>query len=330
MRQEQINAAEGNIVAINTSIDKKESSVECFDPLQTEFLKESTSFATSSGFTLPTTSNSSAHPLVPPNTNATQTTEQLRLRKKSHNILNRSDSTGSTSGRKFLAPTLSDPQTVRSDKYSQKKKMGSFIGGQNTTNADVSTSTASNGGGGCGSRSQILHSNSNCGLSTIANSGTNLTILSTPNAISTASIPKHTLPPLSNDPNQLQHHNLYYHNTTPQSLYGFDTLSSGNVAGPGTAFDNNNTCQINRSAINNIHVNHSNNNILTNTNLNQICAGSSSTGSNIAGSNSKVNSTTTGANTNHTNVVFEVHDWWSDQVTVQQSSDDDVNSEDDE
>lgn len=70
---------------------------------------------------------------------------------------------------------------------------------------------------------------------------------------------------------------------------------------------------------------------INNCNMNKICAGSSSTGSNIAGSNSKVNSSATGANNSHTNVVFEVHDWWSDQVTVQQSSDDeDDDDEDDE
>uniref|UniRef100_A0A1B0GPU6 Exonuclease domain-containing protein n=1 Tax=Phlebotomus papatasi TaxID=29031 RepID=A0A1B0GPU6_PHLPP len=49
--------------------------------------------------------------------------ETLRLRKKSQNVLNRSDSTGSASGRKFLAPTLSDPQ-ARNDKerFSNSKK----------------------------------------------------------------------------------------------------------------------------------------------------------------------------------------------------------------
>lgn len=36
--------------------------------------------------------------------------ENTRIRKKNSNLLNRSDSTGSASGRKFLAPTLSDPQ----------------------------------------------------------------------------------------------------------------------------------------------------------------------------------------------------------------------------
>lgn len=67
-----------------------------------------------------------------------------------------------------------------------------------------------------------------------------------------------------------------------------------------------------------------------NCNMNKICAGSSSTGSNIAGSNSKVNSAATGANSSHTNVVFEVHDWWSDQVTIQQSSEDEDDDDEDE
>lgn len=44
-------------------------------------------------------------------------------RKKTQNNLIRSDSTGSTSGRKFLAPTLSDPQAKNEkDRYMTKKK----------------------------------------------------------------------------------------------------------------------------------------------------------------------------------------------------------------
>lgn len=43
-------------------------------------------------------------------------TDNLRLRKKTAHVLNRSDSTGSASGRKFLAPTLSDPQAARNEK----------------------------------------------------------------------------------------------------------------------------------------------------------------------------------------------------------------------
>lgn len=51
-------------------------------------------------------------------------TENVKVRKKLPHVLNRSDSTGSTSGRKFLAPTLSDPQAARNDKdrYTNKKK----------------------------------------------------------------------------------------------------------------------------------------------------------------------------------------------------------------
>lgn len=46
-----------------------------------------------------------------------------RFRKKSQNMLNRSDSTGSSSGRKYLAPTLSDPQARNEkDRYPAKKK----------------------------------------------------------------------------------------------------------------------------------------------------------------------------------------------------------------
>ncbi|XP_053680728.1 sodium leak channel NALCN [Anopheles nili] len=44
-------------------------------------------------------------------------------RKKTATVLNRSDSTGSSSGRKFLAPTLSDPQAKNEkDRYMSKKK----------------------------------------------------------------------------------------------------------------------------------------------------------------------------------------------------------------
>lgn len=57
-----------------------------------------------------------------PATSAT-TTAGGRLRKKSQNVLNRSDSTGSASGRKYLAPTLSDPQARNDkDRYTNKKK----------------------------------------------------------------------------------------------------------------------------------------------------------------------------------------------------------------
>lgn len=48
---------------------------------------------------------------------------EQRISKKSQNILNRSDSTGSSSGRKFLAPTLSDPQARNpKDNFTSNKK----------------------------------------------------------------------------------------------------------------------------------------------------------------------------------------------------------------
>lgn len=43
-----------------------------------------------------------------------------RLRKQKAGVLNRSDSTGST-GRKYLAPTLSDPQAREKERFSKKK-----------------------------------------------------------------------------------------------------------------------------------------------------------------------------------------------------------------
>lgn len=49
--------------------------------------------------------------------------DQQRVLKKSQNNLNRSDSTGSSSGRKFLAPTLSDPQARNAkDAFQSSKK----------------------------------------------------------------------------------------------------------------------------------------------------------------------------------------------------------------
>uniref|UniRef100_A0A8D8NDQ5 Sodium leak channel non-selective protein n=1 Tax=Culex pipiens TaxID=7175 RepID=A0A8D8NDQ5_CULPI len=55
-------------------------------------------------------------------------------RKKSQN-LNRSDSTGSSSGRKFLAPTLSDPQAKNEkDRYISKKKSQRQSGTGNSKN----------------------------------------------------------------------------------------------------------------------------------------------------------------------------------------------------
>lgn len=141
------------------SVDKKDSSIECFDPLQVEYAKESMSATTSlnvANMQPSTSSSSSHHPPLPTtniihhgsqrtdncsqrNSGTTQANEPLRLRKKSQNILNRSDSTGSTSGRKFLAPTLSDPQAMRNEKYSQKKKAGTFSSLSSSTSTAVSS-----------------------------------------------------------------------------------------------------------------------------------------------------------------------------------------------
>lgn len=141
----------------NGSVEKKDSSIECFDPLQTVYARESASATCLNvASILPSTSSgTSSHPPLPTvsshygaqradnstqrNSSIAQASDPLRLRKKSQNILNRSDSTGSTSGRKFLAPTLSDPQAMRNEKYSQKKKAGSFI---LSSSANTAVSTA--------------------------------------------------------------------------------------------------------------------------------------------------------------------------------------------
>jgi sodium leak channel non-selective protein len=57
-----------------------------------------------------TSSSSTTKPVA-----TTATTTSVKSKKTQPHQLNRSDSTGSSSGRKFLAPTLSDPQ-ARSDK----------------------------------------------------------------------------------------------------------------------------------------------------------------------------------------------------------------------
>lgn len=141
---------------INGSVDKKDSTIECFDPLQIDYAKESMSATSLNVATIqPSTSSSSSHPPLPTNSShhgtqrtenctqrnnsTTQAIDPLRLRKKSQNILNRSDSTGSTSGRKFLAPTLSDPQVMRNEKYGQKKKAGTFTSLSSSTSTAAST-----------------------------------------------------------------------------------------------------------------------------------------------------------------------------------------------
>lgn len=212
----------------------------------------------------------------------------MRLRKKTQN-LNRSDSTGSSSGRKFLAPTLSDPQTLRSDKYGSKKKSSNFIsGGANAAGSSgVTTPT------GTRPRNQILQTDrpKNQALrpetTTESEEYEDIAGTSLPSTSNTASgaIARHTLPPLPTDSS-----NLHFHATTSQSMHGFDlqTTSPFDVTGRSSNLNNN----------------------------------SSSTGSNVP-STSKMATNAMGASTSTTNVAYEVHDWWTDQVNVQSSDEED-------
>lgn len=161
-KQDQLAAASANASidvtsgTSNGSLDKKDStSPECFDPLA-EHTKDTTA-STSVSTVLPISAQipSSATPST--STTSAQA-EQMRLRKKTQNILARSDSTGSTSGRKFLAPTLSDPQAHRSDKYSQKKKPTSFVSVSGVVSSTVAVTTPTAG-------RTMLSSGSNSGLS---------------------------------------------------------------------------------------------------------------------------------------------------------------------
>lgn len=213
----------------------------------------------------------------------------MRLRKKSQN-LNRSDSTGSSSGRKFLAPTLSDPQALRSDKYGQKKKSGNFMsasGGNVAGSSGVSTPT------GTRSRNQILQPDHGIRTknqvlrpetTTESEEYDDIAGTSAPSTsnMATGAIAKHTLPPLPSDMS-----NLHYHGAASQSMHGFDLQGSSpfDVTGRSSNMNNN----------------------------------SSSTGSNIVPSTSKM----TGNLSSNTNVAYEVHDWWTDQVNLQSSDDDD-------
>lgn len=225
MKQDLILAAEAALVGPSSIIptapplEKIESSIECFDPLQADYAKETTTSSILNGTstavtsTAPTTTHTVANSGTGVGTSGLTSAEQLRLRKKPQNILNRSDSTGSTSGRKFLAPTLSDPQAIRSDKYSQKKKSvsamasGASSSGMGTSSACASTST----------RGQILSSSSSsgAGLSTIASSGlsASATVPAASFAGTTGTVT--TLPPLPHDavahhsgiqPSQSHHH----------------------------------------------------------------------------------------------------------------------------
>lgn len=212
-------------------------------------------------------------------TSSNVTTEPMRIRKKTQN-LNRSDSTGSSSGRKFLAPTLSDPQTLRSDKYQKKK-------GVVPSGSGVTTPT------GARTRNQILQPDHTSrprvlrAEATTESEENEESMPSTSNAAIIGSGSKHTLPSLLSDGL-----NLHYHASTSPSMHGFDAHSSSQYDIGGRL-----------SNLNNIVYSNNNN--------------SSSTGSNIVPSTSKINTNL------NTNIVHEVHDWWSDQVHYQSSEDDD-------
>lgn len=362
----------------NASIDKKDSFTDCCDSHTDP--KDTTSGSNATVPATAATPQSTMHPPLPGNTS---TSEQLRLRKKPQNILSRSDSTGSSNGRKFLAPTLSDPQTIRSEKYLQKKKTGSFMNSGNSHTAGVSTPTRT-------SKHQIAVTS---GLSIISSG----VCLPTVNTISTGSASsngaKYVMPTMSGDAltvaNQSQSHqpntialsvcglepqystfdasindthpiqvnrNLCMENvdanrnesTIPFShnVYGVDTSSElghnlpANIlpnfaattsSATDTGIDTNtNVVSIFGGINSHSHVILSASAVTAApTNPNQIGGGggggggggSSSTGSNVIGSGSKM-STGTVVNSGHQNVVFEVHDWWSDQAIGQQSSED--------
>lgn len=220
---------------------------------------------------------------------AATTTEQMRLRKKPQN-LNRSDSTGSSSGRKFLAPTLSDPQTLRTDKY-QKKKSSNFM---STSGGGIVAGTSGSTPTGARPRNQILQPDHVRSKSQVLRPETtteseeyeDTTGTSGPStSAATGAIAKHALPPLPADTS-----NVHFHTTTSQSMHGFDLQMSSPYDGVGRS-------------------NNLNNN-------------SSSTGSNIVSSTSKI-AGNMGTSCSNTNVAYEVHDWWTDQVNVQSSDEED-------
>lgn len=210
----------------------------------------------------------------------------MRLRKKTHN-LNRSDSTGSSSGRKFLAPTLSDPQALRGDKYGQKKKSNNFIctsSGVNVAGSSgVSTPT------GTRPRNQILQTDHVTRTKaqvlrpeTTTESEEYEEIASTSITAITGAVVKHTLSETTS---------LHFTAIASQSMHGFDlqTSSAFDAAGRSSNLNNN----------------------------------SSSTGSNIVPSTSKIAANVMGTSSSNTNVAYEVHDWWTDQVNLQSSDEDD-------
>lgn len=233
----------------------------------------------------------------------------MRLREKSQN-LNRSDSTGSSSDRKFLAPTLSDPQTLRSDKYSQKKKSSSFMSSSMGGGAGAGPSGIATPSTATRQRTQMLpsehgRSKGHVLRPELTTESEEYEDVAGPSAPSTSysamgAISKHTLPPTDSS-------NVHFHANTSQSMHGFDLQTSPydggitstsvggsaiGIAGRSKTFNNN----------------------------------SSSTGSNIAASTSKVSGAGGSGNmigSSNTNVAYEVHDWWTDQVNYESSDEDD-------
>lgn len=218
-------------------------------------------------------------------TSAVVTTEQMHLRKKPKN-LNRSDSIGSSSGRKFLAPTLSDPQALRSDKYGQKKKPNNFIGTSSGTNvpssSGISTPTGTRPRNQMSeyvtrTKAQVLRPETTT-ESEEYEEGASTSVPSTTGG----AIAKHTLSDTTN---------LHFHAIASQSMHGFDLQTSSPLDAAGRSSNLNNN--------------------------------SSSTGSNIVPSTSKIAANVMGTSSSNTNVAYEVHDWWTDQVNMQSSDEDD-------
>lgn len=205
----------------------------------------------------------------------------MRLRKKPQN-LNRSDSTGSSSGRKFLAPTLSDPQALRSDKYGQKKKSNNFIG--TSSGANVAGSSGISTPTGTRPRNQILQTDHAVRTKTQVLRPETTTESEEYEDNASASIPSTTGAVARNTLSDTT--NLHLHS---QSMHGFDLQMSFPFDATGRSSNLNNN--------------------------------SSSTGSNIVPSTSKIASNLVG--NSNTNVAYEVHDWWTDQVNMQSSDEDD-------
>lgn len=226
----------------------------------------------------------------------TTAADPMRLRAKKPQNLNRSDSTGSSSGRKFLAPTLSDPQAHRSDKYSQKKKSNNFHSTNTGGNSGAITPTGTKprnpfptSDHSMRSRSQILRPE----LTTESEEYEDV-ITSAPSTSATTS--------KTTNFTGAENYGLSvgYHGS--QSMHTFDTQSNN------VHFDA--TGRISTLNSSNLNNNSNNNN------------NSSSTGSNIVAPSSKNNVPAYGASST-TNVAFEVHDWWREQVNAQSSDEED-------